>query len=78
MPMTDKPDGKQPVWPFVLLALATLVAGYPIVVALQLLSKGWSDLPDVLYHTAIVFGCCWLLYSVTLWIAWRTWRLWHR
>jgi hypothetical protein len=76
--MTDKSDGKQPVWPFVLLALATCVAGYPIVVALQLLSKGWSELPEILSHTAIVLGSCWVLYSVTLWIAWRTWRLWHR
>ena len=54
--MTDKADGKQPVWPFVLLALATLVAGYPIVVALQLLSKPWSDLPEILSRTAIVLS----------------------
>jgi hypothetical protein len=77
--MTDKPDGNQPVLPFVVIALVTCVASYPVLVVLQLLASGkWSDFSEVLYHTAIVLGCCWALYSVTLWIAWRTWPLWHR
>jgi hypothetical protein len=77
--MTDKPDEKQPIWPFVVIALFTCVASYPVLVVLQLLASGkWSTFPEVLYHTAIVLGCCWALYSVALWIAWRIWPLWHR
>jgi hypothetical protein len=71
-------DRNPPVRPFVVIALVTCVTGYPVAVALQLLSKGSSNFPDILDHTAIVFGCCWALYSVAAVIAWRTWRLWHR
>lgn len=77
--MIDKPEENPPILPFVIIALFTCIAGYPVAVVLKLLSLGrWSALPEVLCNTATVFGCCWVLFAVALWIAFRTWRLWHR
>jgi hypothetical protein len=71
-----KPGERPPALPFIIIGLVCCIASYPIPVVVQLwLPDERPPWPEVFYRPAVVLACCWLFYSVALWVSFRLWWL---